>query len=146
MIISDSLPIKFFRTSEKTFNETEVCGYQNECFCVPVRYNSLITLQFNHPSTLTLKMYSEDGTLLNSQALTSIGSGYQQISFYPNVFAGNEEIKRVYFKIFAGGTEMARTDCVIIGGCLEYPLIGGEYWTWESGSILRWESEDIVTL
>lgn len=144
MTISDSNPIKFWLTDEESFNESEICGSYKDCYCEQVNYNGLIVLQFNHPFTLTLKVYDKDGNELNSQDMDYLGNNISQLSFYPNIFVGDERIKNIKFKLFQGGTELARTDCITIGGCLEYPLPENDYWTWESGLALRWQSNDIV--
>jgi hypothetical protein len=121
MTISDSLPIKFYLTSESTFNESDICGAFRDCFCSQVNNDELLTLQFIHTASLTLSAYNKlDDTLLNSQSMDSMGGNFYQLIFTPNGFIGSDTIKLIYFKVFSSGTELARTDCVVIGGTVDY--------------------------
>ena len=124
MTISKSLPIQFWLTSEYTYNEAEICGVYPDCFCEHVNFDEYITLQFTHSTALTLKAYkSSDDTLLRSLTIPTVGSNLYQIRFQPNRFILSNTEKVIYFKIFAGATELARSGCVVIGGCVEYPII-----------------------
>lgn len=46
MTISDSLPIQFWLNGEETFNEKQICGVYQACFCQPFECDDEITIQF----------------------------------------------------------------------------------------------------
>jgi hypothetical protein len=124
MTISDSLPIKFYPTGTLTFNESDICGAFRDCYCYQVNFDELLTLQFIHGSSLTLNAYDRsDDSLIGSQVMDYLGDDYYQLEFLPNDFISSDTIKLIYFKVFSGSTELAKTDCVVIGGTVDY----GEY-------------------
>lgn len=121
MTISDSLPIKFYPTGTTHFNDSVICGSFRDCYCDQLNYNENSTLQFIHGSALTLKAYDKSNdSLIGSETMDYLGDNFYQLTFVPNVFIGSSTIKRIYFKVFSGATELAKTDCVIIGGTVNY--------------------------
>ncbi len=126
MTISDSLPIKFWLSTEEGYNEEQLCGVYSDCFCQHVNFEEDITLQFVHTEPITLKIHDmEDDSVLDSVTFTSLGSNYYQLTFDPTDIIGDDYKKRIYFTVVntTGGAELAFSECVIIGGCLTFPYV-----------------------
>jgi len=155
MTISKSLPINFWLTSDPTYNDDELCGIYSECFCEHVNYDEEITLQFNHSSALTLSILNyQTGATLNSVSMTSLGGGYYQYTFKPNVFANNDDVKVVKFIVTetSGSVQVAKSSCVVIGGCIDYgdvPLLSEATtgWSDRGGGLIAFNSKsgDVFT-
>lgn len=120
MTISDSLPIQFWLTSQSTFNESTICGIFKDCFCQHLNYGQEYYLQFNHDTDLTLRFFDQNGNQLASQSMDDEGNGYWGLSFVPNTIIGSDTIKKIQLKVFHAGTELAHSDCVTIGGTVDY--------------------------
>jgi hypothetical protein len=85
-------------------------------------------LQFVHDAALTLKAYNAfTDAQIGSQAMDSLGNNYYELEFIPNVFISSDTIKGIYFKVFNGATDLAKTDCVVIGGEVDYGLYTKNY-------------------
>ncbi len=126
MTISDSLPIKFWLSSEEGYNEEQICGVFSDCFCEHVNFDENITLQFQHSEAITLQIRDmDDDSVLVDESIPSLGDGYYQITFKPNDLIDDDYKKSVYFTIADSDeltTALAFTECIIIGGCLEFPF------------------------
>lgn len=74
MTISNALPIQFWPEGTPTFNELDVCGINNVCFCQPVQCDDEILIQFTDStiSAATLKVLDPDGTVLLSEAFGEV--------------------------------------------------------------------------
>lgn len=78
MTISDALPVQFWATDCETYNEKEVCGIYQRCFCQPFQCSDEINLQFTDDSGLDYILQIVDvndvelfSTFFNADELTS---------------------------------------------------------------------------
>lgn len=85
MTFSDALPVQFWDADCDTFNEKEVDGIFNKCFCAPWEAADEITTQFKDTpgQTRTLLILNSIGEDLYEQDFTEVVSGIYQLSFIP---------------------------------------------------------------
>lgn len=85
MTFSDALPVQFWLVSEDTFNEKEVDGVFNKCFCAPWKCSDSITLQFSDTTgyNRTLFVRTSDNGVLYSSSFSEVSTGLYQLSFTP---------------------------------------------------------------
>lgn len=86
MRISDANPIQFWPEGQETFNEKEVCGYTQECFCQEFDCDREIRIQIESDDTsvpLKLNIYDENEVLLDSLVFDTY-NGYYELIFTPS--------------------------------------------------------------
>jgi len=73
MQISDALPVQFWLTGCETYNQREVCGIYQRCFCQPWQCDDIIKIEFTEEDPdrdYFLKVVNENGATLEIIALT----------------------------------------------------------------------------
>ena len=80
---SDALPVQFWLSECETFNEKEVDGVFNRCFCQPFNSSDEITVQFRNTTgnSYALIAIDEDDVIQFESTFTEVSSGIYQTSF-----------------------------------------------------------------
>jgi hypothetical protein len=80
--ISDALPVQFWQNYCDTYNESEVCGIHDACWCQPFNCDDEIVLQFTDSEPLYLYVLNEDEEIIHEDAFTR-AHGVNRYSFTP---------------------------------------------------------------
>lgn len=86
MTISDSTPIQWWEDDEETYNQKQICGVYNACFCNPFNCDDLIVDQFTDETGLNiyLVIYDTNNNELTRVQYEEVSSGVYQVSFTPS--------------------------------------------------------------
>jgi hypothetical protein len=80
-MISSALPIQFWSVDEETFNETEVCGINNVCFCQPWQCDDTIVLQFTLAGNYNVGFVDPSGAFIGGYVNFAESDDVQTASF-----------------------------------------------------------------
>lgn len=118
MTISDALPVQFWATDCETYNEKEVCGIYQRCFCQPFQCSDPINLQFFDDSGLDYYLQIVDSndielfsTLFFADEMD--GRTVYSLSITPEAFC-NQKIRLNIIQDASPETEVFRSDCLDI--------------------------------
>lgn len=118
MTISDALPVQFWATDCETYNEKEVCGIYQRCFCQPFQCSDPINLQFFDDSGLDYYLQIVDSndielfsTLFFADEME--GRTVYSLSITPEAFC-NQKIRLNIIQDASPETEVFRSDCLDI--------------------------------
>lgn len=80
MIVSNALPIQFWDVDDETYNEKEVCGITERCWCYPAEWDDEILIQFQDDpgQTLLLFLMTSDGNNAERETFSEVASGIYQ--------------------------------------------------------------------
>lgn len=114
MVISDALPVQFWSVLTDTYNEKEPQGVFRKCFCHPWQCDDIIKIQvdFEILDAIILKIYDDDGILLQSLPFTNTIDTVYSVSFSPSTYNICEQ--EIQLKIFRGSNELYKSDCLNI--------------------------------
>jgi hypothetical protein len=118
MTISDALPVQFWSVYDNTYNESEICGIHNACWCQPWNCSDPILIQLTDTPglTYTLRIVDESDDIVDTLSMTEAlvpgvdTTSYYQVSFVPsNLDVCNQYVK---LQIRRGADVVAKSDCL----------------------------------
>jgi len=101
MTISDSLPFQFWVNGKETYNEKQICGVYDACFCAPWLCNKEVVLQFGESddnSNYDLVILDDSLAEITTVPL-EIGNGFFGTSFTPSLLSPELCDKQVSFRV-----------------------------------------------
>lgn len=100
MTISDSVPIQFWVNGQETFNEKQICGVNQVCFCLPFNCDDEITIQIQEDlgNEFDLVIYDVDDVELGRVEFDEYSDGVYQVSVTPSELSPSI-CEKVFFKI-----------------------------------------------
>lgn len=111
MFFSSAQPIQFWLSGCETFNEADVCGARDACFCTPFNCDDPIRIQFtdeNEDGVFTLSIEDEDGNEIYNDTIpktdlfddeTYVKSVYDY-SFVPSALSPDLCNQKIRIKIY----------------------------------------------
>lgn len=114
MIFSDALPVQWWLANCDTFNETNVDGINNRCWCQPWQCDDPIVSQFQATSGLnySLNAIDDNGNVLLDEPFVEIDNGVYFFSFAPQEFDICDKV--IQLKTILTGVTVAKTDCLSV--------------------------------
>jgi hypothetical protein len=113
MTISDAIPVQFWINGVETYNQKEVCGITQACFCQPFNCDDEIRIQFQDDNFLGLYYYlrilDSASTEIQSLSFSEIATGVYQLSFVPSELGiCDEQIRLAIEKVLAYSDDVSR--------------------------------------
>src|SRR5688572_31499877 len=86
MTLSDAIPVQFWLVDCDTYNEEERYGQNSRCFCAPWQCDDEIKVQLQDDpgKTLALLIVDEEGSIIDSKAMSESPAGIYSVSFIPS--------------------------------------------------------------
>lgn len=96
MTISDALPVQFWVNGVETYNQKEVCGITQACFCQSFNCNDEIRIQVqdSNNQALALVIYDSSGEEITRLAFSETSNGVYELSFIPSENGVCDEVIR----------------------------------------------------